>query len=202
MIKRILPILFVLVALISACAPQAAPTMLPADVQGTAMSSAWTMIAATQLAIPTATSLPPTEIPSPTSLPTFTPLPLLLPTLQPILPTSTIAAGASDPNSCLKPIDFGQAGKTCRVRVENKSGGPIRLSLNLWKPNAFGQCGAISLKVANNDTSIVELPVGSWYGYAWVEGKNPSTSEGSFEMMQGCDDLLSLVVGKDHMSIK
>jgi len=199
MIKRILPILFVLVALITACAPQAAPTMLPADVQGTAMSSAWTMIAATQLAIPTATLPPPTEIPSPTSLPTFTPLALLLPTLQPILPTSTTAA--SNSNSCTV-IDFGQAGKTCRVRIENKSGGALSpISLNLQK-NAFGQCGAISLKVANNDTSIVELPVGFWYGYAYVVGKNPSTSEGSFELKQGCDDLLSLVVGKDHMSIK
>jgi hypothetical protein len=199
MIKRILPILLALAILLTGCGPQGTPTMAPADVEGTAVSSAWTMVAATQNAIPTITPLPPTEIPSPTSLPTFTPL--ALPTLQPVLPTATTAASS---NSCLKPLDIAAAGKLCRVRIENESGGTLSpISLNL-APNAFGQCGAISTNVEINGKQIVELPVGSWYGYAWVSLKNgtQSTSSGSFVLGQGCDDLLVLKVGKDTMGIK
>jgi len=198
MLKRNLPIL--LAILLTACGAQGTPTMAPADVEGTAVSSAWTMVAATQNAIPTITPLPPTEIPSPTPLPTFTPL--ALPTLQPVLPTSTTAASS---NSCLHPLDIAAAGKLCRVRIDNQSGGTLSpISLNLWTPNAFGECGAISTNVEINGRQIVELPVGSWFGYAYVNLKNgtQSTSSGSFILGQGCDDLLNLVVGKDVMSIK
>ena len=200
MLKRILPILIALAILLTACGAQGTPTMSPADVEGTAVSAAWTMVKATQDAIPTATSLPPTEIPSPTPLPTFTPLALA--TLPLVLPTSTTAASS---NSCLGPIDFAEAGKVCRVRIENDSGGTLSpISLNLWTPNAFGQCGAMSLNVAINGKQIVEMPVGSWYGYAWVNLKNgtQSTSSGSFILGQGCDDLLILKVGQDTMGIK
>ena len=201
MLKRILPILLALVVLLTACGQQGTPTMAPADVEGTAVSSAWTMVAETQNAIPTITPFPPTEVPSPTPLPTFTPLALpTLATLQVALPTSTTAASS---NSCLGPIDFGEAGKVCRVRIENESGGTLSpISLNL-QPNAFGQCGAMSLNVAINSKEIVELPVGSWYGYAWVSLKNgtQSTSSGSFVLGQGCDDLLVLKVSKDTMRI-
>lgn len=201
MIKRILPILLALAILLTGCGPQGTPTMAPADVEGTAVSSAWTMVAETQNAIPTATSLPPTETPSPTPLPTFTPL--ALPTLQPVLPTATAAASSN--NSCLKPLDVAAAGKVCRVRIENESGGTLSpISLNLWTPNAFGECGAISTNVEINGRQIVELPVGSWYGYAYVNLKNgtQSTSSGSFILGQGCDDLLILKVGKDTIGIK
>ncbi len=203
MLKRILPILLALSVLLTACGAQGTPTMAPADVEGTAVAAAWTMVAATQMAIPTNTSLPPTEIPSPTSLPTFTPPPLLelspVPTL--VLPTPTSASGA---NSCLGPIDFAEAGKTCRIRIENESGGTLSpISLNLWTPNSFGQCGAMSFNMGINEKKFVDLPVGSWWGYAWVNLKNgQSTSSGSWVLGQGCEDLGILKVGKDSMSMK
>jgi hypothetical protein len=203
MLKKILPILLALTVLLSACAPQGTPTMAPADVQSTAVSAAWTIVALTQLAIPTATPLPPTETPSPTPLPTFTAIPLLeLPTLPPVLPTSTTVA--SGETNCLGPIDFGLAGKVCRVRIENETGGTLSpISLNLWTPNAFGQCGAMSLNVGVGGKEIVEMPVGYWFGYAWVTLKNgQSTSSGNFVLGQGCDDLLLLKVSKDTMGIK
>jgi len=40
MIKRILPILLALAILLTGCGPQGTPTMAPADVEGTAVSSA------------------------------------------------------------------------------------------------------------------------------------------------------------------
>jgi hypothetical protein len=201
MIKKILPILLALSVLLTACGAKGTPTMAPADVEGTAVSSAWTMVAATQMAIPTVTPLPPTEIPSPTPLPTFTPL--ALPTLPPILPTATTASSAS--GDCLGPIDFGEAGKLKPVRIQNESGGVLApLSLNLWTPNAFGQCGAMSMNMNIGDKQIVDLPVGSWYAYAWINLRNgkQSTSEGSFILPQGGDDLVILHVKEFRIDLK
>jgi hypothetical protein len=199
MLKKILPILIALTVLITACAPQAAPTMSPADVQGTAVAAAWTMVAATQAAIPTNTPLPPTAVPSPTSLPTFTPAaPLVIPTLQPLALASPTTAAASDPGGCVKPLAMSQAGPTKRVRIENESPGTANLSLNLWKPNLFGQCGAISYaNIKRGSMTIIEIPNGSWYAYAWV--LDPP-SNGSVSFVLGASktkDLNRLVIKKD-----
>ena len=197
-------ILPALALLLAACGPQATPTMNPADVQGTAVAAAWTMVAKTQAAIPTATPLPPTETPSPTPLPTFTPLPLSIPTLG-FLPTATQVA-ASDPNSCIKPLSVGEAGPTVKIRIENDSGGVIKsISLNLYEKNAFGQCGAVSaVNIGKGATQTLDLPKGRWWAYAWIDykGGSSSTSSGSFELRVGDDDLLRLIVQKDVVLLK
>ena len=193
MLKRILPILLGLAMLLAACGPEVPPTMAPADVQNTAVAAAWTMVAATQEAIPTATPLPPTETPSPTPLPTFTPL--SLPTLPESLPTSTQAAATGD---CLGPLNMGEAGPTVKVRIENQSGGQINISLNLWEKNAFGQCGALQYNLGKNEKKVVSLPKGSWYAWAWVTaGSSQSTASCSFVLRVGDEDLIRLLVGKD-----
>ena len=199
MLKKILPILIALTVLLTACAPQAAPTMSPADVQGTAVSAAWTMVAATQAAIPTNTPLPPTAVPSPTSLPTFTPAALLvIPTLQPLdLASPTAAAGASDPNNCVKPLHMGQAGYLHNVRIENESPGTVNVSLNLYKPNLFGECGALSYQVKKGYKQVIQIPAGYWYVYTWVLDP-PSTGSVSFFIGSSkSKDMLRLVVKKD-----
>ena len=195
--KRIL-IAFALVSLVlTACGPAPEPTMSPADVQGTAMAAAMTMVAETQAAIPTATPVPPTETPSPTPLPTFTAPPPVIPTLdqQLILPTATSAA--ADPNNCNKPLNMGEAGPTKNVRIENTMGSQVNLSLNLWTPNLFGQCGAISYVINKGEKRKITIPSGSWYAYAWVLDP-PSTAEGSFYLGPSkTQDLLRLVIKKD-----
>jgi hypothetical protein len=200
MLKKIIPILLALTVLITACAPQAAPTMSPADVQGTAIAAAWTMVAATQAAIPTNTPLPPTPVPSPTSLPTFTPEALLvIPTLpQLALAVPTAAAAPSDPNNCLKPLAVSQAGPTKRVRIENQSPGTANLSLNLYKPNLFGQCGSLSFaNIKRGSMTIITIPNGYWYAYAWVLDP-PSTGSASFYLGPSkTQDLNRLVIKKD-----
>ena len=62
--KRIWMLFAIAALVLSACGPEPEPTMSPADVQGTAMSAAMTMVAETQAAIPTATPIPPTEAPT------------------------------------------------------------------------------------------------------------------------------------------
>lgn len=186
MLKRILPILLALSVLLTACG-QATPTAAPVDVEGTAVAAAWTMVAATQMAIPTATPLPPTETPAPTVPPTFTPPPLLeLPTATLFnLPTPTAVSAADD---CNHPLNVGEAGETNPMRIENASGGTIAwLSLNLSK-NAFGQCGAMSWSNIGNGAKFkVDLPKGIWWAYAGITFKNGSSSNasGSFEIRAG-----------------
>jgi hypothetical protein len=200
MFKKILPVFLLISVLLTACGAQGTPTMTSADVEGTAVSSAWTMVAMTQLAIPTATPVPPTDTPSPTPLPTETPL--VPPTLAQILqPTSTQAATGD----CMAPVNMGEAGPTVPVRIENDSGGTITsISFNL-STNAFGQCGALSFAgIANSDTLTVRLPRGSWWVYAWINLKKggSSTAQGSFALTIGMDDLVSLKVNKNSITLK
>jgi hypothetical protein len=206
MLKRIFPILLTLAVFLTACAPQGTPTMAPVDVQNTAVSAAWTMVAATQMAIPTATPLPPTEVPSPTPLPTFTPVPIeVLPTLPAVsLPTATSASADSN---CLKPLNMGEAGPTSPIRVENESGGTITwLSLNLVEgSNKYGQCGAISMSnVGPNATKTIQIPKGTWWVWAGISYKDGSSSNasGSFITNIGYEDLVSVIVRKEIIVAK
>jgi len=200
MMNKILPIVLTLTVFLAACAPKTAPTMAPADVQGTAVSAAWTMVAATQAAIPTATPLPPTSVPSPTSLPTFTPEPLLVPTLQPlILSTATIAAAAaaSDPNNCLKSLDVNTAGPLKNVSIENQTPSQVNLSLNLYKVNPFGQCGSMSYTLGKGVSRQIQIPTGYWFAYSWILNP-PSTGSHSFYISPSkSTGSLRLIIKKD-----
>ena len=198
MLVRIVPILLTLAVLLTACGPEATPTMSPADVQGTAVAAAWTMVAATQQAIPTATPVPPTETPSPTPSPTFT-LVALSSLAAPATTTPAVVAAGTD--TCLHPLNIGEAGPKKRVRIENESGGTFNLSLNLWTPNAFGQCGALYYSNQPKYAKFtVELPAGSWFAYAWITlpGGKSSEAPGSFVVgTSKSDDILRLVIKKD-----
>ncbi|NJC95602.1 MAG: hypothetical protein FIB03_04565, partial [Anaerolineae bacterium] len=63
--------ILVITLIVSACgAPQSTPTIDPVDLQSTVAAAAFTVLAETQAAIPTATPLPPTA--TPTNPPAFT----------------------------------------------------------------------------------------------------------------------------------
>ncbi len=185
---------------LAACGPEPAPTLSAADVQSTAIAAAWTMVAATQQAIPTNTPIPPTNTPSPTLPATATPFPTFA---QLTPPSPTIAAG--DPNNCNKPLNMGEAGPKKRLRIENNSGGTsLNLSLGIWTPNLFGQCGYLSWSNKPGYwKEIVEIPSGSWYAYAWITLKQGSSeSSGSFVLGPSkSDDILRLVIGKDSIAL-
>lgn len=176
MLKKIIPVLAALAIFITACGPQGTPTLAPAEVEGTAISAAWTIVAMTQLAIPTATPLPPTETPSPTPLPTFTPAPLPTSGAPLVLPTATQAAGGAD--NCLKPLNVAEAGPQSNVRFENDSGGNVTLSLNL-ATNLFGQCGTLVYTLAKKEKLVASLPKGEYFAYAWISYSNGDTSNAS-----------------------
>jgi hypothetical protein len=168
MLRKIIPLLAMTAILLSACGGQAEPTMSAEEVQGTAVAAAWTMVAATQEALPTNTPIPPTETPSPTpDIPTPTLEPLILPTQaeQVILPTATSALGQ---DACNRTLNMAEAGPQSRVRFNNKTGGTIT-SLSLYlNPNAYGQCGYIVTTLAKNGVTTLSLPKGDWWVAALI----------------------------------
>lgn len=169
MFKKLIPVLAVLAVFIAACGPQGTPTMSSADVEGTAVSSAWTVVAMTQLAIPTATPVPPTETPSPTPLPTFTPLPLPTLDTQVIIPTATQQAAGSSGGSCDGLLNMAEAGPRSNIRVENETGGTVTFSLWL-DTNAFGQCGFVPgiTQFAKGEKRVMNIPKGVYTAWALI----------------------------------
>ena len=163
--KKVLPLILTIAVLLTACGPEATPTMSPVDVEGTAVAAAWTIVAATQQAIPTATPLPPTETPSPTPLPTNTPEPL--PTLEELPSPTATDSSLLGSGSCEGIMNMGEAGPTSQVRVENESGAPVTFSLWLGTPNGFGQCGFVPglTPLIKNEKRVMQLPKGNYYLY-------------------------------------
>lgn len=186
----------ILALIVSACGAQATPSIDAVSVQNTAVAAAFTMVAQTQAAIPTATSLPPTDTPAPTPIPTDTAAPLpttnseVLPTLE---PTQGQSSSNSNTNPCLAPLNMAGAGPKHPTVIKNeiKKVKTFTLSLQLYIPNAFGACGVIPA-----GAGTYGLPSGSWYALAWVTLKNGKsfTTSGNFYVQPAQFDKLVLCV--------
>lgn len=192
--KPIYVIAGVLILVLSACGAPAAPAIDPAMVQASAVAAANTMVALTQSAMPTDT---PTAEPSPTVLPSPTLAPL--PTLPPVALTQVVAPTPSSgggQGNCVHTLNMAEAGPTHRTQIFNQTGGTINISLNLYKPNKFGQCGSISYgNITNNATVMANLPEGYWFAYAWTASKTKNfTVTGSFYVQPAVFDKLELCV--------
>jgi len=180
----ILTLVLTITLILSACGPEAAPTLSTADMLSTAAAVAYTMVVETQAAIPTATPPPTatiTNTPAPTN--TFVPLPTLDVTLTPA-PSGN--AGAGDP--CVKnPLPGGLQGKTVRFRVYNSSKAALTLSVNLHPTVPLGECGyrVYSLDPAQSIV-INDLVEGCYSLWAW----NPDP-KGYFMVTNGTDCLYS-----------
>ncbi len=201
MFKKIIPVLAVIAVFITACGPQGTPTLAPAEVEGTAVSSAWTVVAMTQLAVPTATPVPPTETPSPTPLPTFTPLPLpTLDTAPLVLPTATQQAAGSSGGSCDGLLNMAEAGPQSNIRVENESGGTVTFSLWL-DTNAFGQCGFVPgiSELGKGEKRVMSIPKGLYTAWALIAlpGGSSSTASGLVNNRVGDNHLFVVKIKKD-----
>jgi hypothetical protein len=178
---KILQILFVLVIIVSACAPQAAPTMNSADVQSTAVAAAFTMVAETQAALPSPTPLPPTNTPTLTPMATDTPVPL--PTLAVSL-TSTSAPVSSGSDSGADPcanrvLSGSPKGRETVIRIANLTKSQVTVSLYLNETEGHGECGYRSYSLSkNNDVVISDLVQGCYSLWAWSTNNNDVNAGG------------------------
>ena len=195
--KKVILLGAVLSLLLSACGAgqPPVPTTDPMSVVNTAQAAAFTMIAETQAAIPTATF---TEVPTQTPLPTDTPVPS--PTLPPVaLPTSTTASSASgDP--CYHPIaGSGEGGPRSVLRFKNETGGPIYVFVYLWKQNAFGECGYIGFDMAKTGTvTVTSMPQGYFAITAWT---NNRTKTAYGEAIISDNHLIDFIVRDDRVQV-
>jgi len=179
--KKIFAVMLVTMTLITACGAEPEPTMSAENVQETAVAAAWTMVAETQAALPTATPIPPTETPSPTPLPTNTIAVLESPT-QPLIVQQATATQAQASNvdicSSTSHIIPGQAGPMTTIKIVNEHKAPATISLYL-NETVFGECGYRSYSISKNGSSVVTLPQGCYSAWAWSQDpKNTFGAEG------------------------
>jgi hypothetical protein len=184
---------------ISACGASTTPTPNPVDVQNTAAAVAFTGVAETQAALPTATS---TALPTATITQTLAPTETSTetPTLEATFTaTATVATGGN--SECNKPLQGLSGGKPAKIKIENNSGFPVTVSLFLNK-NAFGDCGYRGYTlIKGGSVLITDLIQGCYSASAIIN--NPKKPVSAFGY--GCinnPDKWSFIVLKDSVSLQ
>ncbi len=159
----ILALYLTITLIISACGArgtQAPPTVNAADIQVTVVAAAFTMIAETQAAIPTATPPPPTAIFTDTPVPTITLLPL---------PSSAPEgnSGAGDP--CIdKALPESLPGDPIRIRLNNSTKAALSVTVYLNQSGPQGECGYRSYTLAPQEYIVInDLVEGCYTLWAW-----------------------------------
>jgi len=169
-------ILLLLISLIiSACGArgvQATPTINALDIQSTVAAAAFTMIAETQAAIPTATPPPPTETftntPAPTA--TFPPLPASAITLTPV---GSGNSGGGDPcvNQVMPAI---LKGEPVKIRINNSTKAAVSFSIYLNQNGTQGQCGYRTYTIDPGQPLVLNDLVAACYTL-WAWNPDPKT---------------------------
>jgi hypothetical protein len=189
--RNILILGAVFLLLVSACAPEAVPTPNPVDIQNTAAAAAQTMVAETQAAMPTATSIPPTDPPSPTAVSTNTPIPLptsgtpgLVPTptglpTQPAAQAQPTSSSGSNEGICNQALTAWQ-GPTANFNIVNQTSPPGTIILSMYVETEFGQCGYL---IITGDS--FSGPVGQYSAGAFITGKQNLKAFGGFRITEG-----------------
>lgn len=149
--------------LVSACGAgePPAPTMDPNNIVNTAQAAAFTMIAETQAAIPTATF---TETPTATPVASDTPIPspTLAVTAALLVPPSPTSGSSTGDDPCFHPLDMNVPGTHAVIRVKNKTSTAITGILYLYTKNAFNECGYMSVNIPPHDSNTYHPLNGSF----------------------------------------
>src|SRR5574341_1317390 len=155
----------------SACGAQVTPTPIgnAVDIQGTVAAAAWTMIAETQAAIPTATPLPPTATFTDTPAPTNTLLPL--PSSEgTFTPVPNANSGGGDP--CINQVlPASLQGEIVRIRINNSTKAALSLTVYLNQTGPQGAqsaCGYRSYTLDPGQFIVInDLVEGCYTLWAW-----------------------------------
>ena len=132
--------------IISACGAEPVPTMSAVDVQLTAVAAAFTVVAQTQEAIPTATPLPPTETASATPLPTNTSA--SLPTLQATFTPAPVNNAGGDP-CATRVLSWSPKGRPTTIRIVNTTKAAVTVSVYLNETLDHNECGYRSYSLSS-----------------------------------------------------
>ena len=164
----ILTLVLVITLIISACGAQATPTPIgnAVDIQGTVAAAAFTMVAETQAAIPTATPPPPTATftDTPVSTNTFPPFPSTEVIVTPV-PSENPSGG--DP--CInQPLPALLPGETVRIRINNSTEAALSVTVYLNQTGPQSECGYRSYTLAPGQFVLInDLVEGCYTLWAW-----------------------------------
>ena len=161
--------LVLMIALItSACGAQATPppTIDPLDLQATVAAAAFTMLAETQSAIPTATPPPPT--------PTITNTPLATNTVPPLPPAGATLTPAPNSNSggvdpCINQVlPATLVGTPAKIRINNSTKAAVSFTIYLNQITPQGKCGYRAYAIEPGQALVLnDLVEGCYTLWAW-----------------------------------
>lgn len=164
-----LTLVLMIALIISGCGTRgvlATPTLNAVDIQSSAAAVAFTMVAETQSAIPTATPPQPTatftDTPAPTV--TFPPLPSLETTFTAV-PTGI--SGGEDP--CIHQVlPAALEGETVKIRIDNSTKAALTVSVNLQQATPQSECGYRTYTLAPGEFLVInDLIEGCYTIWAW-----------------------------------
>jgi hypothetical protein len=169
-----LTLVLVTTLIVSACGAEATPppTVNALDIQNTMVAAAFTMVAETQTALPTATLPPPTA--------TFTDTPAVINTLPPLPSAEVIVtplpggnAGGGDP--CInKVLPEKLPGQSVKIRVDNSTKATVNVSVYLNQTVPQGECGYRSYTLAPQEFVVINNLVEGCYTL-WAWDPNPES---------------------------
>jgi hypothetical protein len=161
-----LMIMLILSACGAGAVPQATTTAGTIDIPSTLAAAAFTSIAETQAAIPTATPPPPTATATntPPATATFPTLSSLGATFTPIPGGNS---GTGDP--CInKVLPETLAGETIKIRIDNPTRATLMVSVYLQQTGPQSECGYRSYTLAPQDSLVInDLVEGCYTLWAW-----------------------------------
>ena len=172
----------IVIAALSACAPQGTPTPSVAELQAIAMANAQTQIALTAASIPTATPVPPMPMPMPTAIPVQPTVIVQQPVVKPLTQPAVVAPAAAIPGAtsaasdeCSGPLSEVE-GPQAQVTFKNSTDGDLSLYLYSYKTE-FG-CGVGNVTIAPLESVTTSVPKGCYDFYGWITGPKDSTPAG------------------------
>src|SRR5688500_14538142 len=132
--------------IISESGAQTPPAVNAIDIQGTVAAAAFTMVAETQAALPTATPPPPTATFTDTHVSTNT-LPPFSSTEVIVTPVPSENAGGGDP--CINQVlPASLPGETVRIRIDNSTEAALSITVYLNQTGPQDECGYRSYTLA------------------------------------------------------
>ena len=175
--SRILSTILI-VLLLSACGAEVPPTINAVDVQNTAVSGAFTLVAETQAAIPTATPLPPIDTPTQTPVPTNTQL--ALPTSAAAATFTPVAASTAGGDPCLtRVLSWSPKGRPATIRLVNTTRTNITVSIYLNETPDHFECGYRVYNIASRGDLIISDLVQGCYN-VWAFNNDQRTPVNAF----------------------
>src|SRR5262245_45491522 len=162
----VLTLILSITLIISACGAQATPTVNAVDIVSSAAAVAFTMVAETQSAIPTATPPPPTETLTNTPAPTNTLLALPSAGIT-LTPAPSGNSGGGDP--CInQALPATLVGDPVKIRVNNSTKVALSFSIYLNQTTPQTTCGYRGYTIDPGQALILnDLVQGCYTLWAW-----------------------------------